>query len=422
MAGGHQGSRLFIPRADSGYYENFSVGGHRFRRSLKTDRLEEAATRSALRYAAALLGPAQYEAAVAAETAPGPAASITFEPLESGPPVVGKIVAAAAQTLEEIFGTYWLQQGQHKASAADIERMTRTLLHGVRDQRGKSRMPGLGAATPVSELTVVELRNYAARRRAMVSNRSVNCELVHLRAVLNWAKNIGVPVPEFRWKRDKILLPEDGEREHILSVEEERRLFAELRPDYHPFVRFALLSGMRLDNVVGLAWRQIDRDAGEIQLRVKGGKQKVVAISAAMQIILDGERGHNFQRVFTYVCERNRHDPKRGIVQNKGERYPFTHDGWRKAWGRALAAAGIEALRFHDLRHTFATRFLRATGNLRVTQIALTHDQISTTVRYAKVDLADVRAGMEKMQAARNLTQNLTQNPVGHVSTLKNAN
>jgi integrase len=414
MPRGQQSSRLFVWREQRGYHENFSVAGYRFRGSLKTNRIEEAAARAALRYAAALQGRDEYAAIVAAETA-APQAAVAVAAIEPGaPPVVAKVVGPRDQTLEDIFGTYWLQHGQHQTSAGDIQRLIRTLLHGVKDRRGRSKMAGIGGDKRVGDLTIHDLRNYAARRRAMVSNRTVNCELVCLRAALNWAKNDGVPVPEFRWKRDNILLPEAGEREHILSAEEEDRLFAALRPDYHAFVDFALLSGMRLDNVVGLTWRQVDRAAAEIRLRVKGGKQKAVAISAPMQAILEGERGHNFKRVFTYVCRRNRHDPHAGVCRNKGERYPFSHDGWRKEWTRALAEAGIEALRFHDLRHTFATRLLRLTGNLRLVQTALCHDDIATTVRYAKSDLGDVRAAMDKLS---NLTPKLTPKPLGVVST-----
>lgn len=357
-----RGSRLFIARGGR-YYENFRARGHRFRGSLATDRLEEAATRAALRYRAAVHSDEAYQAAVRAEVGP---VEVSFAPLEGGAPIVGRVVDPRDETLEEVFGTYWLQHGQHRISAGDMQRMTRTLLDGVKDRRGRIKMQGLGADKRVRDLTITDLRNYAARRRALVSNRSVNCELVHLRAALNWARQDGVPVPEFRWKRDNIMLPEEGERESILSAEEEARLFAELRPDYHALVRFALLSGLRLDNVVRLTWRQVDWDAREIRLRVKGGKQKAIAISSAMLAILEGERGRNFQRVFTFECRRNRHDRHAGIVQNKGERYPFSHDGWRVDWKRALVAAGIEDFRFHDLRHTFATRLLRATNNIEL--------------------------------------------------------
>ena len=82
-------------------------------------------------------------------------------------------------------------------------------------------------------------------------------------------------------------------------------------------------------------------------------------------------------------------------MQEKGARYPFTHDGWRRAWDEARRAAGLPALRFHDLRHTAATRALYVHRNLKTVQRMLGHADIATTQRYTASDVADVRAAME---------------------------
>jgi integrase len=367
---------LFKWRDDNaGYYENFTVRGRRFRRSLNTDRRDEAEARAAQNYAAALAG--QTEAAALPASTATPAAQPTA-------------VFPSDQTLSHVLGQYWLEHGQFLPSASDIQRM------------GRELMAGLGKDKRAADLTVSDLTRYAARRRATLANRSVNIELEHLRAVLARARDQGVPAPTFKWS--KILLEEEGPREHILSEDEEARLFAALRPDYHAMIRFALLTGMRLDNVVSLTWRQIDRQAGVITLRVKskkpGGELHYVPITPAIGAILDQERGNHFQRVFTYVCERNRHDPRRNVRQDKGARYPYTHDGWRKAWSCALTAAAIEDFRFHDLRHTAGTRTLRAVGNLQIVQKQLGHKDIRTTLRYTKSDLGDVRTAMEQAQAS----------------------
>lgn len=110
-------------------------------------------------------------------------------------------------------------------------------------------------------------------------------------------------MPAIKWKA--LLLQEAGEREHILSRDEEDRLFAALRPDYHPMVRFALVTGVRLGNVVGLSWAQVDRRAEVMTFRVKsrkpGGELHRLPITAAVAAILDGERGRHPVRVFTYL-------------------------------------------------------------------------------------------------------------------------
>jgi integrase len=114
--------------------------------------------------------------------------------------------------------------------------------------------------------------------------------------------------------------------------------------------------------------------------------------------VLTSERGHHRDRVFTYLSHRTRHDPHAGVAQEKGRRYPFTLNGWRKEWKAALDAAGIRDFRFHDLRHTAATRALNAHRNLKTVQRMLGHKAIATTLRYTRSDVEDVRAAMEAVE------------------------
>jgi len=356
-------------KGSSTYYANFRVNGYRFRGSLETnDR----------------------------ETAEILAAKIRSDAL------LGKLTGKKPEiTLTQALARYWLEHGQYLASRNDIERIGKSLQ--AEPKKGEPKEGCLGKHVLLSEISTADLTSYAARRRAKLSNRSVNIELEHLRAVMRRACKLwDVAVVEIEWQ--EILLEEAGEREHVLSGDDEPRLFAALRPDFHSIVRFALLTGVRLDNVIRLEWRHVDWQAETIVFRVKskkpGGELHFVPITPAVATILSRERGHHPTRVFTYVCARNRHDPKRGTLQKKGERYPFTHDGWRRAWAGALAAANIENFRFHDLRHTAATRTQRAVGNLKTVQRMLGHKDIKTTLRYIRSDVADVRAAMEAVEKA----------------------
>ena len=62
-------------------------------------------------------------------------------------------------------------------------------------------------------------------------------------------------------------------------------------------------------------------------------------------------------------------------------------------------AAGLRDYRFHDNRHTAATRVLRASGNLNVVKRLLRHEDIATTVKYAHSQHEDVLAAMENAAA-----------------------
>lgn len=56
----------------------------------------------------------------------------------------------------------------------------------------------------------------------------------------------------------------------------------------------------------------------------------------------------------------------------------------RKSWSSALKAANIENFRFHDLRHTVATRLVEKGIDLVVVKEILGHSKIETTIRYAQ--------------------------------------
>lgn len=68
----------------------------------------------------------------------------------------------------------------------------------------------------------------------------------------------------------------------------------------------------------------------------------------------------------------------------------------------------VSDFRFHDTRHTAATRLVRATGNLKMAQHLLGHSSVTTTTRYAHVTHEDLRAGLEAAARARNHTENHT--------------
>jgi integrase len=96
--------------------------------------------------------------------------------------------------------------------------------------------------------------------------------------------------------------------------------------------------------------------------------------------------------VFTYLCQRS----SKKLGRTKGERYPVSYEGMKTAWRRKRVKVGAADMRFHDNRHTAATRLVRRTGNLKAAQKLLGHADISTTARfYAHVDMDDLRNLME---------------------------
>jgi integrase len=94
------------------------------------------------------------------------------------------------------------------------------------------------------------------------------------------------------------------------------------------------------------------------------------------------------------------------------ERHVFvnteTGTGWvdiGNAWDSALRQAGIAGFRFHDLRHTFATRARRSGMPLEILQMILGHQEITTTMRYAHVGADELDWAINKMCRTEEVVQ-----------------
>lgn len=339
---------IYRPKGSAHWYYDIQIDGLRLRRS----------TRQANRGAAEAI-----EARLRTELASGAY-------FKRRPPI----------TLDQAFCRFYDEHGRFLASARQIDYQLGNLL-------------SLGKDALLSEIGDDEIAAWVAVRRAGLANATVNREIellrrVYRRAARVWKAEVG-EMPDWRAHR----LPEADERVRELSRDEEAALFEALRPDFHALVRCCLITGLRLMTAARLTWPQVDFKGRMIVYRSKsrrpGGKRHVLPLTSEALVLLANERGNHEEMVFTYVCRRSRG------MRRKGERYPFTRNGWRKAWKVALAEAGIADFRFHDLRHTAATRVLRQTGNLRLVQRLLGHANIATTARYSHVTQDDLRAALE---------------------------
>ena len=217
-------------------------------------------------------------------------------------------------------------------------------------------------------------------------NRTVTEPLrkVMLRAQKVWKS----PVGDVNWRQH--LLKEPKERIREASTGEEAAVLAEVGAGYDDAVRFAFMNGCRAMEIEGLRWPMVDFFGRQFTVIGKGGKARVIPMSQATFDLLWEQRGRHEEFVFTYAAKRT--DARKGLV--KGQRYPVTNSGLRITMSRAAKRANIENLRFHDTRHTAATRVLRK-SNLKVVQNLLGHERITTTEKYAHALAEDIRAALE---------------------------
>ncbi|WP_019833808.1 tyrosine-type recombinase/integrase [Sphingomonas sp. PR090111-T3T-6A] len=300
-------------------------------------------------------------------------------------------------TLDEASGLYEDKVGA-KPSWRNVETRIKVLL------------AEFAPATLLSEISQRDLLGLVARRRDGRENASVNREIDDWRAIWRHAQKSRFDVGEMPdWGALRLHVPNNDPRE--LSATEETALFEQiddLRPDLYDFCLFALKTGWRMSEVMGLRWSDVDMNAAIATTRIKGGDVVKRPLTQEMVVTIANQpRATELPAagfVFTYVAQRTKpgFTDKLGRVhpvRRRGERYPMTEQVLRRPWAAAKKAAEVENFRFHDLRHTRGTRILRATGNLAAAKEALKHRSIKTTLRYAHASDDDIRRALDASES-----------------------
>lgn len=310
----------------------------------------------------------------------------------------------AAMMTGTAFGRYWQEKGAATAQPKETLRYIDWLVTRI------------GAETPIADITtnmvaelVTERRQagYVRRRadgkseRLPVTNATINRTVIEpLRRVLRRARDVwGEQIAPIDWRA--LMLDEPQERVREASIDEEDAIMAAVRDDYAPALEFAFLTGCRLNEIVTLSWDRVKWHEEVIEVVGKGKRTRAIPILPEVRLLLWPLQGHHDTAVFTYVAQRP--DKKRSV--SRGQRVPITISGLKTRWRRDRAKTKVQNFRFHDTRHTVATRVLRVTGNLRVAQKLLGHADLATTAKYAHADLGDVRDALARVADRQNTSR-----------------
>jgi integrase len=289
--------------------------------------------------------------------------------------------AAHPITLDEAAGLY-AERAEQTASWKTAEYIIAALLKGLKKQ------------TQLAAITQRDLQLHFAKRRGnRRANASINREIDVARAIWRTAESARFAIGQMPdWKALYLRVPLAPPAE--LTPEQEDKVFAAIADDARDVVLFALISGWRRAEVIGLRWSDVDLPRAEARTKIKGGDIVVRPLNGALvALIANQPKAGPF--IFTYVCRKARAGAGKKPGRRNGERYPYTITALRRRWEEAREAAAIGGFRFHDLRHTAATRILRATQNLATTAKVLHHRNLKTTLRYAHVLDDDIRKAQD---------------------------
>jgi integrase len=240
----------------------------------------------------------------------------------------------------------------------------------------------------LSNITAKDLEDFRLVRPQEVKPATVNRSLSVLRTMLNLAK---------RWKKffgenpvSIVGMPEENNQiERILTREEEKRLIDEAISYLRPVIITALNTEMRRGEILNLTWSDVDLSNNLITVTQTNSKSK------------KGRRVYINSILRRLLLELK--------LKSAGSEYVFLDDKAnrirqiRTAFNAACRCAGIHGLRFHDLRHTAATRMIESGASIVAVNKILGHSDIKTTMRYTHPEVS-IRDALE------NLTDNCSQN------------
>ena len=181
----------------------------------------------------------------------------------------------------------------------------------------------------------------------------------------------------------------EEKRERFLSDVEYQRLGAALKEievdgsetaSAIAAVRLLMLTGCRLSEIQKLRWEHVDLQAGELRLPDTKTGAKVVYLGDPAIAVLE--------RI-------DRRDGNPWVIAG---RKPGSHlTDLQHPWRRIRARAGLDDVRIHDLRHSFASGGLLVGEGLPMIGKLLGHTQVQTTARYAHLANDPVKSAANRI-------------------------
>ena len=243
---------------------------------------------------------------------------------------------------------------------------------------------------PVTQLNNGKVEEYKLWRLSQgVKPITINKELRFLSTMINRAV-------EFEWisehklyKKPVLIKETDNQRLRYLTEEEEKKLLEAIKnPLLKDIVIFALNTGMRKNEILNLKWTSVNFNLRSVILEpheTKNKRRHILPLNkAAWEVI---ERRY-----------KEKADSCEFVFHRNGKPIRCIKEGFKTA----LRKAGITDFRFHDLRHTFASRLIQKGVDLYVIKELLNPTEITTTQRYAHLRIDNLRKAVARLGLKKN--------------------
>ncbi len=275
------------------------------------------------------------------------------------------------KTLSELFDKYLDEHSKPNKSSKSY----------IRDKAISIRMLKEFGDVTLIEIGTEQIFEYKKKRRAgNLAPASLNKELAFIRHAFEMAVLWGwLDVnPVSRIPREKV----KNRMERWLTGEEEERLLNSCPEWLRDMVIFALNTGFRQNEMLPLTWNQVDWDRKAILFwdQKNNGRDTVPINEKAIEVLKRIGKVKSLSSGHVFLTSNGTPFIARNVV---------------RSFSLALEKAKITNFRWHDLRHTFATRLVHAGVDLYTVQRLGRWRSLSMVMRYAHHNLESLRTGME---------------------------
>ena len=317
---------------------------------------------------------------------------------KGGNPAEDRSMQRKAVTVKELADRYLREHAGIKKKPASAFRDQRLIERFILPELGSTRVEALTRAD------VARLHNRLGRDTPIQANRTLAVLSKMMTLAISWGLGSGDNPCKYiqRFKENK--------RERYLSAEELATLGkvlseAERKSRISPYavaaIRFLLLSGARVGEVLGMRWEWVDFERSCVFLPDSKTGKKVIPLGGSALELLEG------------------------LPKMAGNPYVFPGKAFGRpiyelsgTWERIRKAAGLDGVRIHDLRHSWASEAAAAGLSLPFIGAILGHSEPSTTARYSHLANDPLKAAADRV--AEKITEAMNKQPGQKVVTLPN--